>query len=167
MGRYTVSLQVTALAATTRYVLIDKSDTTGFPHTSDEPLKISRIIVAIAPGGDGNWDVKIGVVEEVDATNGSVTFFHKVPVDNGNPAYLVVDYGKNGYSIEESAAHMVGSGDVDGSTNWQSDTNLTNPAGTTGAPGAGDLVAEVTETDGTTTIDLVITVEYDHVSSHR
>ena len=169
MGRYKVNLNAADVASTTRYVLVDKSDTSGFPHSADEPLRLDKLIIhADKAAAAGAWVIRIGVVEEVDASNGSVTFFVVIPLQDIQSIISVIDLStikRDGWSMEESTAHMVGSSDVDGSTDWQNDVNLTNPAGTTGAPGAGDIVVEVVEVDGTTTLTFSITAEYDLTSA--
>ena len=157
------TLEAQDAAADTRYILVDKSDGTNFPHTADAALKVDSLIVNLDKEGTGNWEVRIGVVQEVDATNGSVKFFHVSQIRSAatEPVNYQVVYHSQA-KRELVHGHIVSTNDASGSTNWQTDVNLTNPAGTTTGPDAGDIVMEIDEDTGTSTLSFSITVEYSH-----
>ena len=152
------------VAATTRYILVDKSDITNYPHANATRLCIEKISYSILKEGTGDWNFRVGFVEEVDASNGSVTFFISIPLrgtiyPQGNT--ITVDYSsllRKGITIDEKVS--VSSEDVDGSTNWQDDVTLARPVGSNVAPAAGDIVIELEEVDGTSTVSFSATAHY-------
>ena len=167
----TSALEVTTpISATTRYILVDRSDIANFPHDTDAALRIETLILHLKKlAAAGVWVVRIGVVEEVDATNGSVKFFHSVVLGDQPSIDLVIPFSNSkrlGMSLDPANTQFVSTADVSGSTNWQTDVNLVNPAGTTVGPGAGDIVIEIEEVAGTTTLTFSITAIYDMATAH-
>ncbi len=148
------------VAATTRYILVDKSSS-SYPHVAAAELFPKSLNIQLDKEGTGDWILRVGVVEEVDATNGSVTFFHVRQLRAGHTILnehvpLIL---KPGRTLDNLTA--ISSEDVDGSTNWQTDVTLANPTGSNTGPGAGDIVLELEEVDGTATISFSATLEYD------
>lgn len=155
------NLLASDVADTTRYIVVDKSDITAFPHDSDERLCIEKLELQFTREGTGDWIVRIGFVEEVDASNGSVTFFCTKVLRGITQLEQVIDYSsptRKGISVDEVVA--LGSEDVNGSANWQNDVTLANPTGTDTAPGAGDIVMELEEVDGTAIVSFSVTIHY-------
>jgi hypothetical protein len=149
------------VAVTTRYILIDKSDTTGFPHDADERLCIEKIEYQFDKEGSFDWIVRIGFVEEVDATNGSVSFFFTKVIRGITALDNLIDYAntlRKGISVDNVVTK--GSDDVSGSTNWQNDVTLDNLTGSNVAPAAGDLVMELEEVTNGAIISFSVTVHY-------
>lgn len=148
------------VAVTTRYILVDKSSG-DYPHVAAAAIFPKSLNVQLDKEGTGDWVLRIGVVEEVDATNGSVTFFYVRHLRGGFTILneVIPLSLKKGIVLDQLSA--ISSEDVDGSTNWQNDANLANPTGSDTPPGAGDIVAEFEEVNGTATVSHSITVEYD------
>ena len=152
------TLEVADVAATTRYVLVDKSGTT-WPHTAGQGISVQGVTINLDREGTGDWALRIGVVEETDASNGSVNFFIVLQVRSATSLNIHIPlHGQTNRELTENK--ILSSNDVSGSTNWQSDVPLANPTGSAVAPAAGDIVMELVEVDGTATISASVTVEY-------
>lgn len=152
------TLEVADVAVTTRYVLVDKSGTT-WPHTANQGLKVDAVTINLDREGTGDWVLRIGVVEEVDATDGSVNFFIVEQIRGALSLNVHIPLHSQAHR-ELTDDKVISSNDVAGSTNWQNDVTLDNPTGTNVAPGAGDIVMELVEAAGAATLSASVTVEY-------
>ncbi len=175
---YLAVLQAEAVAASTAYVLVDLSDSTNFRHFSTNAIVLKSIALSSEKASDGVFDVWVGVITEVDATNGTADWihvFHLEAVGNATDStdrfaqkldfhdldlYVNADTAGSEYILGVTTGIQQA-----GNTNWQTDTGLGSPAGSsggaTGKPGAGDLVVWVEEVSDTGTIDFMISAEYD------
>jgi hypothetical protein len=171
-----------ATAADTAVVLVDLSDSTNFPHSSSQTnwINVLGIFGSVETASDGPYDIWLGVISEVDASNGTAEWFDVIHCESPQNAtddkghYLFSrDYTLGGGNPDGICCKIT-SGSMDyiatgqnqaGNTNWQTDVGLLSPAGAaagaTGKPGAGDIVAWVEETGGTGTCDWSLTVIYE------
>jgi hypothetical protein len=160
------------LAATERFILVDLSDTANFPHTETGKIRLYRLDVDIERGENavsGEYIVYIGVVLEVDATDGSTKWIlamheetDEESTDDVSRTFRSYKWDE-GLDLEISAGALVwgisSSGDTD-NVGWQTDVALDSPAGAANFPGAGDLVMLVEETGGTGSLSICVTVQY-------
>lgn len=169
-----------AVAASTAYVLVDLSDTTNFPHRHTNSIHLQALHLDGDKASDGIFDIWVGVITEVDATNGSADWFHVFHLEAQDNATddqasfaRTVDFTLGGANpdgldltvlSDESTPGFVTYSTQDGNTNWQTDTGLGSPAGAaggaTGRPGAGDLVFWVEEVTDSGTIDFMLSAQY-------
>ena len=178
--RYTAVLGAEAVAASTAYVLVDLSDTTNYPHAGTQELHLLGLDVHTEKASTGIYDIWVGVITEVDATNGTADWIEVFHLEaNGNTVDAtdrfaqVVDYtlgggnheGINCEVVSGALTRIVTNQQQAGHTNWQTDTGLASPvgaaAGATGKPGPGDLVVWVEEVTNGGTIDFSITAIYE------
>jgi len=149
----------TALTADEAYVLVDLSDTTNFPHTETGKIRLLRIEVDWEADTNGTGKLYIGVISEVDATNGTAIWLDAIRMhtdedgtDSTDKRHLVREY--YGLDLEVDTAndilyHVVTNSTQAGNVNWQTDVALDSPVGnTSSAPGEGDLVAWLDYTAG-------------------
>ncbi len=61
--------------ATSWFMLVDLNDTTTFPHKQNTGIVIDWISLSVDIGVDSDGTLDVGVVTELDATDGSVVFF--------------------------------------------------------------------------------------------
>lgn len=180
-AKFTACLGAQAVAASTPYVLVDLSDTTNYPHTKTGEVHLLGLMLNTEKASDGVYDIFVGVISEVDATNGTAEWFkvfHLEHVNNTTDSTdrfaQVVDFSLGGASREGINCHITAAGAMSrivtnqqqaGHVNWQTDTGLASPvgaaAGATGKPGAGDVVVWVEEVSGAGTIDFHITAIYE------
>jgi len=161
-----------AIAATTPYVLVDLSDTTNYHHVETDRMHILGFHITAIPSTTGNWSIHIGMISEVDASNGTADWFYGIRfsqilyVDSNRDFSLG---GINGeglalISVGDAPARFVTNDQQAGSINWQTDVGLASPlgaaGGATGKPGVGDLVMLVTENSGSSTLSVDVTVQY-------
>ena len=162
-----------SLAATEAFALIDLSDTANFHHTEAGKLRVYSISVDTEKATDGQFIISIGVVTEVDATDGSVYFVWVLPlewVDNptdstdsrrgfrwSHPYGLDLEVDTVNDNLEKIVTNATELANV----RWQTDVALDSPRGdTTVAPGEGDLVMLVDMTGGAGTVTVSVVVEY-------
>lgn len=173
-------LGLEAVAATTGYVLVDLSDTTNFKHTDENVIHLLGLVLSAEKASDGAYDIWVGVITEVDGTNGSAHWLHCWHLQsmdnatdstdrfNGSVDFTANGANPNGLNLEidktaaaEKPRHFLSNEVLAGSTVFQNDQNMTSPAGATTKPGVGDLVVYVEETGGTGTIDFFLSAMYD------
>jgi len=114
------------------------------------------------------YDVWVGVVEEADATDGSVMWLHVFHLEAvGNATDSTDRFAQQlefNLDLQVSGGvpvNLLGNQKQDSNVNWQTDVNMTSPKGAASSPaGAGDLVVWVEKVSGTGTIDFVISVDY-------
>jgi len=161
------------LAASEGFILVDLSNTADFPHTETGKIRVYSVYVDIERGeaaASGEFLIDLGVITRVDATNGDtkwVAVMHEETDDEAtdNRAKWFYRYEwAEGLDLEISGgAPVMGVSNI-GHTNdvtWQTDVNLDSPIGdTVSPPGVGDLVLYVSETGGTGTLSVCVTVYY-------
>lgn len=176
---WTVCLGAEAVAADTAYVLVDLSDSTNFPHTETNWINVLGLMASVETQTDGDYDLWIGVISEVDATNGTAEWFDVLhcealqnATDDQGHFDFVRDYtlggaapdGINCRVVSGATPYLATNQTQAGNTNWQTDTGLASPVGAaggaTGKPGAGDIVLWVEEVTGGT-CDFSITLIYE------
>jgi hypothetical protein len=168
-----VVLEKPDLAASEPFILVDLSDTANFPHEETGKIRVYEIDINVERGeaaASGEFIVYIGVITEVDATNGSTSWFivlHEETDDQATDGISRSHYHyewREGFDLEIAADAPVwflsNVGDS-GDTDWQTDVNLDSPLGDAQSPsGAGDLCMLVEETGGTGSISICVTVAY-------
>lgn len=178
-GPYLAVLQIEACAATTGYVLVDLSDTTNYRHYNTVSVVLKSLSLnAEKHTGGGGFDIWVGVINEVDATNGSTDWIHVWHIETDvaetdNTNFISQKIYFNDLDLEVNATtaasevlyNVTTNIGHDGDTTWQTDTGLASPVGASGQaygkPGAGDLVVYVEETSDSGTLDFIISAEYD------
>jgi len=150
---YSQSFASTVVPSTS-VVLIDLSDTTNFPHKETDRLYIHSICVDIDKVAATTTTVKVGVVNYIDASSSTVTWFKIVGQDlnvsNTNPKpcteYLApLDMRITaGASITEGAVDNAKSNQTTNSTTFKTDVRLPSTNGNI-YPGLGDIVATITK----------------------
>jgi len=177
-GPFLAVLQIEAVAESTAYVLVDLSDTTNYSHNQSNAIVLKNIALSTEKAGDGVYDVWVGVITEVDASNGTAKWihcFHLEHVANSTDStdrfaqqlfFDDLDLKVNAVTAgSEFLENVTSNISLAGSTVFQTDVGLGSPAGaagsTTGKPGAGDLVMYVEEVSGTGTLDFCVSVSYD------
>ncbi len=162
-----VMMDVQGLAVDARYVLVDLSNITDFPHDGIDHILVRRLMVSVEQHSSGLFDINFGVVKEVDATNGSVAWFKKINFEVGGQDDFDFHY-PNGLSLQlvsEEPKLWLSNHFENENTGWQTDVDLASPLSAVASvpPGAGDLVMLVDEISGTGTVDFNVAVEYDTV----
>lgn len=167
------TLEKPDLAADEGFVLVDLSDNVNFPHTETGKIRLYRLDVDIERGenaASGEYIVYIGVITEVDATDGSTNWILVMHEETDAESTDDVARSFRSYKWDEGldleisgGALVMGVSNVghSGDATWQTDVTLDSPIGdTSNAPGAGDLVMYVDETGGTGSISICVTVQY-------
>jgi len=136
----------TALTGDQRFIVIDLSDTTNYPHSETDHVILKEIIyTACLDANTGSWEITFGTVTRIDATNGDVTWYNGSKITNKGCYAMpkLQQYPYYGLDLTQSGTTLtyVNSGYKDtNSVQWQTDVNLTTFLGGSAAPGDGDLV---------------------------
>lgn len=161
------------VAVTTYSILVDLSDTVNFPHKESGEIDLSRIDILVDKAAASTGTIKIGVVNAVGASSGSVTWFLRDSfernVSNTNPN---LSFNLDGMDIKTHANGHTPGGNVIGTTPYilsndkttqssvfQSTVPLPTPFGNA-APGVGDIVMYASNNDFTSTITVSINLLY-------
>ena len=159
-------LDVRAAAADTGYVLIDLSNITDYPHRNAAAIILNALHVEAEVLASGVYDILVGVITEVDATNGSVNWVARFQMETSVGGVISLDkFWRAGLNLridDEDTPFVITNLTDAGQTTWQSDTALTSPDGTV-APAAGDVVVKIDEISGSGTINMFIEAEYDAI----
>ena len=155
-------------------VLIDLSDTSGFPHKETREINISSIRVNFDKAAASTATVRIGVVNFVDTSTGSITWFYEIKSDlnvsntnvelfrNYNPNFIRtrVEGGTAscGDDCNGTTPYLFSNSKTNGSTTYQTDVKLLSVTGTNVFPGRGDIVMEWTKAGSA----MNITVDIDY-----
>ena len=167
-------------AASTGYQLIDLSDDTNYPHTgTPSEIHLLALKVNAEKASDGVFDLWVGVIIEVDATDGSVDWIHVFhlesvlnPTDSTDRFAQDLDFTLGGQveglncAVSGGAMTKFAASQVQADNSlWQTDVGLLSPVGAsggaTGRPGPGDVVVWAEEVSGTGTLDFSISACYE------
>lgn len=159
-----------AANVSTAAIVVDLSDTVNFPHKLNGVLNISSIGIEIDKAAASTTTVKLGVINYVNSSTGSVTWFRKVEgnlsVSNTNvetfrtytPNFLKLRVERATLPDQDGATPFLISNDItSGSTIYQTDVNLPSPILAGGSPaGTGDLVLSVVNGAGAVTVTVEV-----------
>ena len=79
------------VGATTYAILIDKSDTTNFPHDTTDDLHLSAVYLTVDRDANAIGTLRVGVITRVDGTNADVSWFSGVAFIKSDERHLVRD----------------------------------------------------------------------------
>ena len=132
--------------ATYRYILIDRSDTTNYPHANDLELHLEWLQVEVDANNTGEYTLNFGFLENVDATDGDRYIWDHISGNKtaGNSQEIYKFFGPDGPKMASTrlATHAVSLNDV----NYQTDVNLPStldPSTADTPSGNGDVVLEI------------------------
>jgi hypothetical protein len=169
------SNSIAAAVTSTSAVLIDLSDTVNWPHKDNGAINISSIRVGFDKAAASTATVRIGVVNFVNTSTGSVTWFYKSSNDL-NVSNTDVDqfdsYGEGflrtkivpvnvtsaGVYSDGKTPYIASNEITTGSTVYQTDVVLPSLLSTGSASGQGDIVIEITK--GVVAVNLQIEIVY-------
>lgn len=145
------------------YMLIDISNTSAWKHTNTGEIIIEYINIQIDPTANFLGDIKIGFIEDVNATNGHFHQIFDVNMKRKSDLFFEgIDFGTHGLHCQD-ASHF---GPTETSALFQTDLNLGGPDDPTTLAypsGENDLVM-IVDGDGTNLVDVSITIGYETVA---
>lgn len=162
-----------AFLGSTTYMLIDLSDTTNWPHVQKSGFHITGIDYQIDKAAASTTTVRIGVVNFVNASTGSISWFSSYKGDlnasNTNVAPFK-DYNDLGIYTKVKAASnpdadgstpfFVTNDKTQGSSAFKLFTNIPTILGGSAVPAVGDIVIEINKPATATNINYNIRVKY-------
>jgi hypothetical protein len=147
--------------ATTRYILIDISDTTNYPHSNTTYAHVEWVQLEVDGSAAAAYTVNFGFLENVDTDNGDryVVKHWSGTRTAGQSIRQLDNLYPNGWRMRSGslATHAISLNDA----NYQTDVNLPttlSPGAAATAPGDGDVILEVIVTAGT--IDIAVELGY-------
>lgn len=133
-------------AGTYRFILIDISDTTNYPHINTSNAHLDWFEIQVDADVNGDYAINLGFVENVDATAGDkyITKHWSGTKSAGNQLLESFSPFPNGWRMISSkvATHDITLND----TNYQTDVNLPStldPATADTPAGSGDVILEI------------------------
>lgn len=144
-------------AGTTRYIVIDISDTTNYPHTETDYPHLEWIQMAVDGNATADYVISVGFLDDVDATNAdSYMMKHWSGTKTAGRSFREhLVFAPNGWKM---SPEFIATSDVTlNDTNYQTDVNLpsTIDPGTSDTPsGSGDMILEVVVAAGEISLSL-------------
>jgi len=167
--KYNQTLATTVVS--TSAIIIDLSDTTNWPHSDEGEIQVNWLRVSVDKLAASSATVKIGVVNFVNSSTGSVTWFHSVSslhnLSNTNvggaidlqPSWISLK-AIPGVLTEGITPYVLSNDTTEGSTTYQDDVTLPTTLGTYTAPGVGDIVVALTKPGVASTAIFTIEILY-------
>jgi hypothetical protein len=158
--------EVPNFSATTRAIIVDLSDTSGYAHGDTGFIAFHDVNGTICiDGATGKWNIRFGVVGEIDASNGTVYWFWGTSLSGAAETCAQLTYRPlptMNMVLSGQTPTDWATGKIDaGSSNWQSDVAIPTFIGGSTAPGVGDVVTEIEEVDDNSNLDVVgIQIKY-------
>lgn len=133
-------------AGTYRFILIDLSDTTNYPHANTSYAHVEWIEAQVDSNNTGDYTVSLGFLENVDDANGDryISKHWSGTKTAGNQLLAFDNLLPAGWRMRSQsiATHAISTND----TNYQTDVNLPStldPATSDTPSGNGDIVLEI------------------------
>ncbi len=133
-------------------IIIDPSDTSGYPHTETGGIKIDALYAQVGKTNSATGNVLFGVIVRIDETDADVKVFQGITFNNASDRQILRDrnYAPNSINIKVVGGEVpaiVSSGVLTTTVFNTSGTNET-PIGTA-TPAVGDFVVLWANTAGT------------------
>lgn len=161
-GPYSVTLNANNLGASQDFIVIDKSDTANFPHTTATgSIHVTSVHLTI--DGSSAWvgDICLGFLENVDADNGDYHCLLRYHMERGTLNIVEHDDFRFDPLIASSTYHLTDAISLN-DAGFQTDVALGSPFDNTAAyttvSGDGDLAFRVIRTAGN--IDFNLNIKY-------
>lgn len=156
-----IHFDITGLAASTNFILIDLSDLTNYPHVSLDYVHIEALRIEVDAAAAANYEIEFAFLENVDATNSDIyVFTHtKGTQQTGKDINIDVYTYPNGQRCraQNLASHDIRLNDTTFQTDVNQKTTL-DPSTADTPSGEHDVVMLVIITAGQ--IDLVVDMSY-------
>lgn len=161
-GKYAVTMEIENIAASQDFILIDKSDTTNFPHASATGIvHITILDVEVDPDSSFVGDIELGFLENVDGDNGDYHVIKEWHMEKR--ADLIEDFvNLIGDPFKCSSTYHLTNAISLNDEAFQDDVALSSPyddaAAYTTVSGDGDIALRITMSAGSA--DLSIEIKY-------
>ncbi len=157
----TIHFHVNNIGASINYILIDMSDIVNYPHVHTDYLHLDNFYVEVDANASADYVIKIGVLENIDASNGDrYTAFHVSGTkQTGKDKEIFLPLLPAGIRMRSLsiATHDISLND----SSYQTDVNMKttlDPSTADTPPGNGDVVCEIVINAGQ--INLAINLSY-------
>lgn len=160
-----------AFSGTTNYILIDLSNTASFPHKETGEIHITDVYINVDKAAATTAAVRLGVVNFVNASTGSVTWFNRymnlVNVSN-TPGSIVQQFQDTGLNTkvvpsstvntDGSTKYILSNDKTSGSTDFQNDVPLWDMLGNSVTPRPGDIIIQFEKSAAA--VNFEVTIRY-------
>jgi hypothetical protein len=163
-----------AISSSTNIVLMDLSDITNYKHKYTGNFVISDISLNVERMNTSTGTVKIGVMNFVNASTGSVTYFYEKQLYQVSDSTEIINIHEN-YSpslirckvvpsstvnTNGSTPYIASNNSTSGSTVFQSDVRLLNSLETNIFPNVGDIILTVDKGSAGGVLNVSVTAHY-------
>ncbi|MHA2329811.1 MAG: hypothetical protein ACXACR_14945 [Candidatus Hodarchaeales archaeon] len=132
---------------TSRFILIDVSDITNYPHDSNTYIHLEDLDVQIDAAAAASYEIELVFLENVDATDGDeyMVWHTSGTKQTGQNKEIYLNWYPNGPRCRSLsvATHSISLNNV----NYQTDVNMRtvlDPTTADTSPGAGDIILVIT-----------------------
>lgn len=163
------SVSPTGFSGTTSYILIDLSDTTNWPHKDKGEIHITSIYSDIDKAAASTSSVRMGVINMVSPSTGSITWFNGIRSGNNVSntdilfQYDQTDYGLNlkinknaTQGINGTTPYLLSTEKTNGSSAINLSTGMPTIQSGYALPGVGDVIIEFAKAGTAITYNLLI-----------
>jgi len=155
----------TEVITDTWYILVDLSDTTNYPHAQTNSVILKEQHLAGDLSAAVHWQIQIGVVTELDATDGTIEFFHSAARVRSGQFFQAWDMPEHGLNllIASDAPQFFITTEMTTSVAITSTAMISSalPASAGGYPAVGDVVLFLDADDEHSTLHLSVDTLYD------
>lgn len=144
--------------STTRYILIDLSDTTNWPHTTGTSIHLEYLDMQVDASNTAAYTIDFIMLDSCSITScrSGMVWATSGSQSTGNNKEIHINWAQHGPVCKFGTGGVFSDMVTDPDTNYQTDVLLRStldPSSATVAPNNGDLIMVVTITAGTITID--------------
>jgi len=160
-----VKYSFSGLTASTHTILIDLSNTSGFPHKNTGAINIAAINVSIDKLAASSGTLKIGVANDVNISSTNISYFFEATYDRAAAGTEIWRYANaEGYlyrlrTTSSNTTPYLLTNDTLSTTIFQLDVNNSSPTGTPVPAGRGDVLLSFTN-NGPSATDISVEVLY-------
>lgn len=153
MIHYSTSLS--AAVTSTETIVVDLSSTTVWPHKETGEIQVQSISVVIDKLAASTGSVKIGVVNMVNSSTGSITWIkdfqslnnlsnsNTIKFDRVDPTYYRCRVNPVSQFADGLTPYIITNDKTSGSSNYQTGVRLPTLAGGQDFPAAGDIIVQI------------------------
>jgi len=155
-----------ALTTSTAAVVVDLSDTSGYPHRLDGQVNVAGVRLDVYKAASSSGTIKVGVVTRVNATSGDVKWFYTFNFSQDaagtkyTDTFITPDAPiRAQVKSDGTTPNIVSNNITTSSTTYQNDVVLPTSSNSNVAPGVGDIVVDLTNS-GSGAVNFTLGLNY-------
>ena len=142
-------LNKTGIGSTTYAIMVDKSDTTNFPHGDTGRIDVSHLKFALELASNSVGTVKLGVITRIDGTDADISYAFDVPFEKSGTRRIlsINNFSPAQLKLDTANTYLITNDEETGVTAVNTGITLDSPNGNI-TPGLGDIIVKYGKTSG-------------------